>query len=543
MIKIWALAAILAALLMTCSNNDDSNNNDTLSTTVSEKKVSRRDYSISKQNSFNDLFLDSLEVEGFLSKNNIADSLAQRIRSFYNTRNYQFAWFSSTGLTEQAFGFWSLKNYKGDTSVKNKSLNKIMDELLANDSLLINAHDKFAINTELLLTNNFIAFARRNFEQGYVKRKEMERFIPFKKEDPFLLADSLLNKKHKDEKYFYDINESYKKLFEQLKKYEEIAKSGSWPEISNDLSKYRKGKSNAEIKILKKFLSVTKDLPQPDSTNEYDENLQTGIKNFQKRFGYAPTGKVSPAILKEMRVPAVDRVKQILINMNRMRWMPQQPAGELIVVNIPEFILHMYNGKKKEFDMVVVVGKEGHNTTIFSNKLTTIVFRPYWNVPPDIVKKEIMPAMAHNASYLEKNDMEIVGNDNGLPAIRQKPGGKNSLGKVKFLFPNSFNIYFHDTPARDLFSKDVRAYSHGCIRLSEPQKLAEFLLKDDSRWTNEKINKAMNAGNEEKFVGLKKPVPVFITYYTAWIDENGRLNFRKDIYGHDADMAAKMFTR
>jgi len=190
--------------------------------------------------------------------------------------------------------------------------------------------------------------------------------------------------------------------------------------------------------------------------------------------------------------------------------------------------------------MPVVVGKEGHNTTLFSDMLTTIVFSPYWNVPPTIVKKEIMPAMEKDPNYLAANDMEITGTEDGLPVVRQKPGDKNSLGKVKFLFPNTFNIYFHDTPAKGLFEKDVRAYSHGCIRLSEPVKLADYLLQDDPKWTPEKINEAMNRG-QEQYVKLKDPVPVFITYYTAWVDENGQLNFRDDIYGHDKEIAEKMF--
>ena len=257
--------------------------------------------------------------------------------------------------------------------------------------------------------------------------------------------------------------------------------------------------------------------------------------------GYTPNGVLTGALLREMHIPVTERIMQILINMNRMRWMPQEPGGQLIVVNIPEFILHMYNGKNKEFDMNVVVGKEGHNTTIFSDKLTTIVFSPYWSLPQDIVKKEILPAMARNGNYLKRHNMEIVGRNNGLPVIRQKPGGDNSLGKVKFLFPNSFNIYFHDTPVKSLFSKDVRAYSHGCIRLSNPEMLANYLLKDKPKWTKEKINEAMNSGNEE-YVAVKNPVPVFITYYTAWVDENGTLNFRNDIYRHDEDIAGKMFT-
>lgn len=220
--------------------------------------------------------------------------------------------------------------------------------------------------------------------------------------------------------------------------------------------------------------------------------------------------------------------------------MPTEPAGQLIVVNIPEFILHVYEGKTKAFDMNVVVGKEGHNTVSFSGDLSTIVFSPYWNVPPSIVKKEILPAMNRNGNYLTSQNMEITGNEGGLPVVRQLPGEKNSLGKVKFLFPNSFNIYFHDTPAKSLFERDKRAYSHGCIRLAEPEKMAQYLLKDNAEWPQDSIYAAMNR-DKEKYVKLKKPVPVIITYYTAWVDEAGLLNFRDDIYSHDADLGRKMF--
>ena len=406
--NICTVSVALALLFIACNDND---NESIPSVSPKQKKISKRDYSITKENAYNDLFLDSMDVENFIGKNNVADSLAIRIRSFYNTRNYQFAWFSSNGLTEQAFGFWSLKNYAGDTSGKTRKLQKTMDELMGDDSLSINAGDRSAINTEVLLTENFIAYVRSNFEKGYVKRKEMERFIPFKKEDPLYVADSLLSKKHKDEKYFSDINRSYKLLLEQLKKYADITHSGGWPVIPGDAKKYKPGKAAPEIIALKKFLEITGDLPQHDTSDVFDENLQEGIKNFQKRYGYTPDGRLSVSLLKEMNVPAIDRLKQILINMNRMRWLPPEPDGQLIVVNIPEFILHMYNGKKKEFDMAVVVGKEGHNTTVFSDKLTTIVFSPYWSVPKDIVKKEILPAMARNARYLQKNNMEIMGQD------------------------------------------------------------------------------------------------------------------------------------
>jgi murein L,D-transpeptidase YcbB/YkuD len=281
-------------------------------------------------------------------------------------------------------------------------------------------------------------------------------------------------------------------------------------------------------------------MPVSDTSQFFTDTLENAIKQFQQSLGYKQDGIITPSLLKDLNVSATDRLEQILINMNRMRWMPQEPEGKLIVVNIPEFVLHFVDGKNKIFDMDVVVGKEGHNTMMFTGKLSQIVFSPYWNVPPSIVKKEILPKMATNPNYLTEQDMEITGNEGGLPTIRQLPGDKNSLGKVKFLFPNSFDIYFHDTPAKSLFSKDKRAYSHGCIRLSDPLKMAEYLLKDNSAWPTDKIIEAMNSG-EQKFVSIKDPVPVFITYYTAWVDENNQLNFRDDIYKRDADVAGKMF--
>ena len=177
---------------------------------------------------------------------------------------------------------------------------------------------------------------------------------------------------------------------------------------------------------------------------------------------------------------------------------------------------------------------------MFTGDLNQIVFSPYWNVPPSIVRNEILPAVAKDPGYLARNNMEEVGMEGDLPKIRQLPGPDNSLGRVKFLFPNSFNIYFHDTNAKSLFNKDKRAFSHGCIRLEEPEKMAQYLLRNQPEWTPERIEDAMNSG-VEKYVKLKDPIPVFITYYTAWVDETGQLNFREDIYGHDEKLAGRMF--
>jgi len=415
-----------------------------------------------------------------------------------------------------------------------------MDNLTAEEQLSVTPGDKSFLNTELTLTQHFIQYILHNYEKGFVKRKEMERFIPRKKEDVLQLADSLLNKKHKDDKYFEDVNPAYSTLKDQLDKYVDMAKKGGWPQINIAKKRLKKGESSPEIVIIKKRLQITGDLPGADSSSVFNDTLVSAIKNFQERHGYTPTGKITDSLIKEMNVPVVKRIQQIIMNMERMRWMVARDSGNLIVVNIPEFVLHVYEGNKKAFDMDVVVGKEGHNTTMFNGDLNQVVFCPNWNVPQSIVQKEILPALEKDKNYLEKENMEITGEEEGVPVIRQLPGEKNALGKVKFLFPNSFNIYFHDTPAKSLFEKDKRAYSHGCIRLKEPEKMANYVLRDQPEWTSQRIEEAMNAG-KEKFVKVKDPIPVLITYYTAWVDEKGQLNFREDIYGHDTDLATKMF--
>lgn len=536
-------AALAGSLLASCQNTsapDSSNNEDEKS--AAKKGMTKRDYSITKNNSYSDLFLDSAVMEKHIASKGLDDSIARRLRSFYNSRNYGFAWFTSSGLTEQARAFWNLHDYvttyDNDTSLRDKNLQKKMDAYIAEESLKASASGNF-IQTELTLTQHFIKYILSNYEKGFIKRKEMERFIPYKKQDPLAMADSLLNKKHKDNKYFEDVHEPYRLLKQQLAKYYPIVQAGGWPQIPTAKS-LKKGSSSPTVAVIKKRLQLTGEMPGTDTSQVYNDTLENAVRIFQKELGYTPNGIVNAQLIKDMNVPAEKRLSQILMNMDRMRWMPTEPAGQLIVVNIPEFVLHVYENKKKAFDMNVVVGKEGHNTISFSGDLSTIVFSPYWNVPPSIVKSEILPKMASNSNYLESQNMEQTGTEGGLPVIRQKPGDKNSLGKVKFLFPNSFNIYFHDTPAKSLFSQDKRAYSHGCIRLAEPEKMAQYLLSNNQEWTPDKINEAMNAG-EEKYVKLKKAIPVIITYYTAWVGEDGLLNFRDDIYQHDKDLLGKMF--
>lgn len=537
MIKHLISSLLVFSVLVSCNSGSEDGK--------SVIKISKRDKSITPANAYNPLFFDSMKLVTFIADQKINDTLGLRMISFYNTRNYQMAWFTDSGLTEQARGFWNMHNYAttygNDSSLKDKSLQKRMNGYTAEeDAFAVSTSDKNIINTELKLTLHFILYTLNNFEEGYVKRKEMERFIPVVKSHPMDLADSLISQTNNDDKNYEEINNSYKLLKDELEKYVVIAKQGGWQAITATAKQFKKGKSSPSVMQMKKRLQLSGDMAA-DTSALFNNELEAGIKKFQVRYGYKPTGILTDGLIKDMNVPVTNRIELILLNMGRMQWMVNEPKGEMIVVNIPEFILHYKDGAATVFEMPVVVGKEGHNTMMFTGNLNQVVFSPYWNLPESIVKKEIIPAIEKNSNYLAEHNMEITGYEDGVPVIRQLPGGDNSLGKVKFLFPNSFNIYFHDTPAKDLFKNDKRAYSHGCIRLSDPVKMARYLLKDDKKWTPEKIDTAMNS-EKEKYVKLDKPVPVLITYYTAWVDGKGLLHFADDIYGHDKVMVQKMFT-
>ncbi|HEY0434402.1 MAG TPA: hypothetical protein VGC95_11045, partial [Chitinophagaceae bacterium] len=231
-----SVAGILAILFAACNYNDAGKNDATTTTEKKEKSITSRDVTINASNSYSDLFMDTSALGNFIRDKKVPDSLADRMRSFYNSRNFEYAWFNTDGLTEEARAFWNLYDYvtsnRKDTSLRDKALSKQMNRLTATDTLRVGKSDKKILNAELGLTENFIRYMLQYYEKGAVKRKEMERFIPAKKQDPLRLADSLLNKKHKDDKYFEDLNPAYKALKTELARYDSIAKKGGWPAIS-----------------------------------------------------------------------------------------------------------------------------------------------------------------------------------------------------------------------------------------------------------------------------------------------------------------------
>jgi murein L,D-transpeptidase YcbB/YkuD len=246
------------------------------------------------------------------------------------------------------------------------------------------------------------------------------------------------------------------------------------------------------------------------------------------------------------------RAGQIALNLERWRWMPDDLGARHVLVNVPAFYMAAREHGKPVLEMKVIVGKREHPTPIFSDEMETVVFSPYWNVPDSIAEGETAPAAARDPGFLERQNIEVLrrtGNGTEFVdpdsidwndpdaikelAFRQKPGAKNALGHVKFLFPNSFDVYLHDTPADSLFARQGRAFSHGCVRVEQPEELARYLLRDKAEWTDRRIKGAMLAG-EEQHVAMSEKVPVHIVYFTAWPKADGTVELFDDIYGYDA---------
>jgi L,D-transpeptidase YcbB len=351
----------------------------------------------------------------------------------------------------------------------------------------------------------------------------------------------------------------YQKTEAALNQYEELAAKGDGAKVPDVTKSVGVGDSYAGVGPLVARLRLLGDMPAGGEVVSYDASVADGVKHFQERHGLADDGKLGAATVRALNVPLASRVRQLEDSLERWRWMPPEFPQPPVVVNIPEFRLRAFeSGEKVALAMNVVVGKAAPTQTpIFTDNIQYIVFRPYWNVPPSIVRSSVIPGINRSGSaYLSKERFEITGDGAGVPAdvaaglrsgkygVRQLPGPKNSLGVIKFIFPNSYNAYLHSTPATQLFSQSRRDFSHGCIRLERPADLAAFLLRnqDGGKWTVEQAQKAMDSGTDNQQVNLATPVPVLILYLTAVAEEDGTIHFFDDIYGHDRKLDAVLAT-
>ena len=351
----------------------------------------------------------------------------------------------------------------------------------------------------------------------------------------------------------------YRELKKKLSEYRALAASGGWPLIPAGET-LKPGMDDLRIKDVRQHLAATGELTagNMDSTM-FDPALEEAVKQFQKRHNLNPDGAIGKQTLAAMNVTVKARINQIIVNMERYRWLKRDMNNRLVAVNIAGF--EAFAGVPGKFDlsMPVVVGKLRHETPVFSDTIKYVVFNPYWTLPPSIARNETLPKLKKNPLYLQKNDMRIYqgwGDDSKEldPAtidwskvskkemnqyrVRQDPGPKNALGTLKLVFPNKYDVYLHDTPSQALFKREKRAFSHGCIRMGRPVEMASWVLGgEEAGWGVERINQIIK-GRERKVVVLEKPVPIHIMYRTAFVNtQDNSLIFYEDIYGRDKILA------
>ena len=343
----------------------------------------------------------------------------------------------------------------------------------------------------------------------------------------------------------------YAALKRALSDYRAIAAKGGWPSVPLGES-LKPGMADARVPLLRARLAVT-DGAEPGG-DTYDDNLAAAVKWFQKRHGLEDDGIVGRNTVAALNVPVEERISEIVVAMERWRWMPESLGRDHLIVNIAGFDLkHVDDGKVVD-RMAVVVGKPYSRTPVFSDRVRYLEFNPYWNVPSEIAVKEELPRLRADPARLAASGFEAVrdgvvyrltdidwsryGPDNFPFLLRQRPGPGNALGRVKFMFPNRFNVYLHDTPSRGAFAAQTRAFSHGCVRLSRPLDLAAEVLSGTAGWDRQRIDDVI-AGGDRTIVNLARPLPVHITYLTAWVDK-GTPNFRNDIYEQDAKLISAL---
>lgn len=364
-----------------------------------------------------------------------------------------------------------------------------------------------------------------------------------------------------DDEGFPDMLESlrprqkaYRELIDALADQREVLRDGGWPRIPAG-KELKRGDRGSRVAALRERLRATGELDAPeDAKPVYDDDVAEAVARFQTRHGLEADSSVGGATLSALNVPVEARIRQIELNLDRYRWLPDEFEGRYVLVNIPDYQLYAYDGGREAFQQRVIVGDEYRNATpVFADSMTYLVFRPEWNVPSSILVNEMLPNLREDIYDLARHDFEVVDTEGDSlvrdPSsidwddvdtsdlryrVRQKPGLANSLGLLKFMFPNRFNVYLHDTPARELFDQPVRTLSHGCVRVEDPVQLADFVLDGQAGWDEGKIREAMGDSTvaRGRTVPLERPVPVYLLYLTAFMRE-GELHFRNDPYGKD----------
>lgn|SRR5690554_380885 len=476
--------------------------------------------------------IDSLEVEPFFTKYPAVKKYEKDLTSIYQDHNFSHVWFDQKGVVIYGNSLYAkVKDIESEGIFSTFPYQEKIDSIFERDI----SDTTILPEEEFLLTCLYLFYFDVVYKGIDDNLSNFGWLLPRKKLSYTAMLDSIISDKKLQNENSLNLFGQYYKLRNVLKRYRTIEQNGGWLpiELEPDKKVYQPNDSSAVIQQIRERLYITGEIKENNKSAIYDEDLLAGIQQFQLHNGYQPDSIISQKHIAALNIPVEDYIKKIIVNMERCRWVPPQisKAKEFIFVNIPAFHLDMYRDGKIEFESAVVVGSELNKTVIFDGMMTYIVFSPYWNIPKSIIRNEVLPGMEKDENYLSKRNMDW--NDGN---VRQRPGRNNSLGLVKFIFPNSNNIYLHDSPAKSLFEKEDRAKSHGCIRVAKAREMALKILEDDEDWPVTKIDAAMKAGKEKTCV-LKNEIPVYIGYFTAWVDIEGQINFYKDVYKRDERLA------
>lgn len=506
-------------------------------------------------------------------------------RKFYRERQFRLGWFRQHKLVPQANTFLTVVSKAKDDGLDPKrydtsQITTLLAQLKSagQDTARRNQLER---KLDVMLSGSYFAWAS-DYYRGVANPRDTKNDAWKVKRNKIKLDHALMTiLRERESTYpYYDfapLHPEYNNLKKSLALLRARQEAGGWPMLPGT-THLKPGDALPVVGLLRQRLlggeatgktpATVAATPMPvnnvatsSTANTYDPTLVTAVKNFQLDLGLPPTGLVSGETLRQLNVPIQARIDQVILNMERWRWLPKKFEPDYLIVNIPEYRLRVYEQGKQALTMRVIVGKTLTATPVFSDKMEYVVLAPYWNVPFSIIDKELRPKLVADAQgTLDRLDMEVVKGygrkatvvnpnnidwasvtqDNFKYTMRRRPGPKNDLGDVKFIFPNSNDIYLHDTPHGELFSQTKRNFSHGCVRVEEPIKLATYLLRDNPNWSQPVIEDTISQ-RREKYITLKEKLPVYLVYLTAWADADGHAHFRDDIYGHDTSLAKEYF--
>ncbi len=493
-------------------------------------------------------------IESFIKSGQISlgtrlnDERLFQIFTFYESRNFKPIWTRDNGVKTKAKEFLKAlkRSYEHGLKPGDYSIKDIEERMTSQNPEVL-------AELDLLMSHTFADFAH-HLSQGRVRPNRANRNVAIRPtgRGPLTLIDGA--EAADDIGPYLDTlkpqTPRYDRLKSKLAVYRQIAAKGGWPRVPTGKT-LEPGDRDQRVLAIRRLLLATGDLKRSAGGITYDPDVVEAVKRFQARHGRHPDGVIGPSTLKAMNVPIKERIRQMVVNLERRRWMPNNLGRFYVFVNQADQYLKVVRKGKTIHTALLVVGKPYHQTPVFSDRMEYIVINPYWNVPKSIANKEYLPKLRRDPGALLRQNIRLISSGgrevdpysvnwssvSRVPyLLRQDSGDRNALGRIKFMFPNRYAVYIHDTPSKKLFAREQRYFSHGCMRVQNPVDLGEVLMRSQG-WTKAKIN-AQIATNQRRIVRLKRHIPVHVTYLTAWVNKDGSVHFRDDVYGRDKRLAA-----